>query len=263
MMSENTKTGGYTFSYTRRRAENSITIIPLHGLGGSKGYWQPIYGYPGLARCGVLVPDLVGYGDSNPAPAGFGYTMLEQAEAVKTLVDILPVEGDIVLIPHSMGGPIGVYLARLLAPRVKGIVYAEGNIDINDCFGSNAIITKYTYGEYAESAFRSSLEAARKRGASPESVGSLEKAGPATMYRSAEDLVRVSRGGTLAGELKSLGVPVLAVYGETNKGLWTSEKKAAALFPLTYIPGAGHAMMVDNPDAFYGKVEKFISELGL
>jgi len=69
--------------------------------------------------------------------------MREQAEVVKTLIDALLVEGDVVFIPHSMGDPIGIYLA----PRVRGIVYAEGNIDINDCFGSNAIITKYTYDE--------------------------------------------------------------------------------------------------------------------
>jgi len=105
------------------------------------------------------------------------------------------------------------------------------------------------------------LEAMRKRGASPESVGSLEKAVAVTMYRSADDLVRASKADTLAGELKALGVPVLAVYSEKNRGLWTSEKKAAALFPLTFISGAGHSMMVDNPDAFYGEVAKFIAEL--
>ncbi len=32
----------------------------------------------------------------------------------------------------------------------------------------------------------------------------------------------------------------------------------AALFPLVYIPGAGHMMMADNPDAFYGEVAEFI-----
>jgi pimeloyl-ACP methyl ester carboxylesterase len=77
------------------------------------------------------------------------------------------------------------------------------------------------------------------------------------MYRSSEDLVKVSKADKLVGELKALKVPTLIVYGEKNKGLWTSEKKMGERFPLLFIPGAGHIMMVDNPAAFYGEVTKF------
>jgi len=54
---------------------------------------------------------------------------------------------------------------------------------------------------------------------------------------------------------------VLVIYGEKNKGLWTSEKKMVDQFSLVYIPGAGHAMMEDNPDAFYGAVIRFVKGL--
>jgi pimeloyl-ACP methyl ester carboxylesterase len=37
--------------------------------------------------------------------------------------------------------------------------------------------------------------------------------------------------------------------------------KMAAMFPLVYTPGAGHIMMVDNPDGFYGEVVKFAKSL--
>jgi pimeloyl-ACP methyl ester carboxylesterase len=71
----------------------------------------------------------------------------------------------------------------------------------------------------------------------------------------------VSKADTLIGELKALKIPTLVVHGEKNKGIWTSEKKMAALFSLVYISGAGHMMMVENPDAFYGEVAKFIKGL--
>ncbi|MGD0804659.1 MAG: hypothetical protein ABSA11_11380 [Candidatus Bathyarchaeia archaeon] len=45
-------------------------------------------------------------------------------------------------------------LAEMLGPRVKGIVYAEGNIDFNDCFGSNLVIIKFTYEQYVNSGFK-------------------------------------------------------------------------------------------------------------
>ena len=260
MKSEAVKAGQYTLSYTYHKGKKPLTIVPIHGLGGSKDYWQPIHEYPELAAYSILIPDLVGYGDS-PAPKGFRYTMREQAEAVKKLIDALGVKGDILLIPHSMGGPIGVMLAEMLGQRVKGIVYAEGNIDFNDCFGSNLVITKFTYEEYLKTGFEKGQEAMSKRGEHPGIIASQAKAGPTTVYRSSEDLVKVSKEDTLTGRLKALKVPVLAVYGEKNRGIWTSEKKLAALFPLVFIPAAGHMMMADNPDVFYGEAATFIRGL--
>ena len=261
MKSETIKAGEYTLSYTYHKGKKPMTIIPIHGLGGSKDYWQPIHDYPELAAYSILIPDLVGFGDSQPAPKGFKYTMREQAEAVKALIDAVGVKGDILLIPHSMGGPIGIYLAELLGSRVKGNIYAEGNIDFNDCFGSNLVITKYTYDEYLKTGFQKDLDGMVKRGYTPSMMASQAMAGAVTMYRSSEDLVKVSKEDKLAGELKALKVPTLVVYGEKNEGLWTSEKKMAALFPLVYIPGAGHVMMGDNPDFFYGEIIKFIKGL--
>jgi len=261
MKSESIKTGAYKFSYTYHKGKKPLTIVPIHGLGGSKDYWQPIHNYPELVQYSILIPDLTGFGDSQPAPKSFKYTMKEQAQAVKALIDAIPIKGDILLIPHSMGGPIGIYLAELLGSRVKGIIYCEGNIDFNDCFGSNLVITNYTFDEYAKTGFNKDLEGMEKRGYPPSVVASQAKAGSTTMYRSSEDLVKVSKEDKLASELKVLNVPTVVIYGEKNKGLWTSEKKMAALFPLVYIPGAGHVMMGDNPDTFYSKVTKFIKGL--
>ncbi len=261
MKSETIMVGEFTLSYTYHQGMEPLTIVPIHGLVGSKDYWQPIHDYPELAAYSILIPDLVGYGDSKPEPKGFKYTMHEQAEAVKALIDAVSIKGDILLIPHSMGGPIGIYLAQILAQRVKGIVYAEGNIDFNDCFGSNLVITQFTYDEYLRSGFEKGLEAMRKRGEHPGIIASQAKAGAVNMYRSSEDLVKVSKTDTLAGELKALNLPPLVVYGEKNRGLWTSEKKMKELFPLVFIPGAAHIMMADNPEVFYSEVTKFIKGL--
>jgi len=193
MKSETIKVGGYSFSYTYYKGKKPMTIVPIHGLGGSKEYWQPIHDYPDLAAYSILIPDLVGFGDSQPVPKDFKYTMKEQADAVKEILEAVCVKGDILLIPHIMGGPIGIYLAELLGTRVKGIVYAEGNIDSNDCFGSNLVITKYTFDEYAKMGFKKDLEGMANRGYQPRMVESQTKAGAVTMYYSSEDLVKVSR----------------------------------------------------------------------
>jgi pimeloyl-ACP methyl ester carboxylesterase len=251
---------GVNYHYSLHEGKEPVTIVLIHGLGGSKEYLKGIMNFPELAECSVLIPDLVGFGDTK-APAGFGYTMREQAEHLADLIKALRLSGGFLLIPHSMGGPIGVYLAEMLRDRVKGVVYAEGNTDLGDCFSSNQVITEYSFDEYKASGFRKGLEATR-RGADPARIAwSQEKAGAETVYRSSLDLVKVSKEDTMARRLRDLGVPVLAVYGAKNRGLWTSEKKLAALFPLVFIPGAGHLMMVDNPDAFYGEVAAFLKRL--
>lgn len=150
--------------------------------------------------------------------------------------------------------------SQSLGPRIKGIIIAEANIDFNDCFICNQVITNFTYDKYVNS-FEEWLGEARKTDANPSWVASLAKAGPVTIYHSSEDLEKVSKEDTLAGRLTALKTPVLAIYGENNKGLWTSEKKIASLFQLVYIPKAGHEMMIDNPNAFYSDVTRFINEL--
>lgn len=261
MKSESIKVGQYNLSYTYHRGKKPLTILPIHGLGGSKDYWQLIHNYPELIHYSILVPDLVGFGDSQPPPKSFKYTMREQAAALMALINALDVKSEILLIPHSMGGPIGIFFAELLGSRVKGIVYCEGNIDFDDCFSSNLVITKYTFEEYLATGFEKGLNSMRKRGEHPSIIKSQAKAGAVTIYHSSEDLVKVSKEDKLAGELKALNVPTLAVYGEKNEGLWTSEAKMAALFPLVYMPGAGHVMMVDNPDHFYSEVARFVKGL--
>lgn len=249
-----------TFSYTYRRGSKPLTLVLVHGLGGSKEYLQGILNVADLLEFNILIPDLVGFGDT-PAPKGFTYTMQEQANAVRNLIDELNITGDMAIIAHSMGGPIGVMLAETLGNRAKAILYAEGNIDFDDCFSSNLVITRYTLEEYKAKGFAKSLDILRKQGNVGGIVSSQERAGAETIYLSSKDLVKVSSEDTLVERLTALKIPVLAIYGEMNRGKWTSEKKLGVLFPLVFIPEAGHMMMVDNPDAFYIEVAAFINKM--
>ncbi len=248
------------FSYTYRRSSKPLTLVLIHGLGGSKEYLQSILNVNALLEFNVIIPDLVGFGDT-PAPKGFTYTMQEQADAVRNLIYELNITGDIAIIAHSMGGPIGVMLAEALGNRVKAVIYAEGNIDFDDCFSSNLVITRYTFEEYKEKGFTKGLDILRRQGDVGRMVSSQGKAGAETIYWSSKNLVKVSTEDTLVKRLTDLNIPVLAIYGDMNKGKWKSEKKLEALFPLVFIPKAGHLMMVENPEAFYDEVATFIHKL--
>ncbi len=206
-----------------------------------------------------MIIDQIGYGDSSN-PGGFNYTMKEQAEMLLKMIDKLGIK-DVVLVPHSMGGPVAVELAEMMDDRVKGIVYAEGNVDFNDCFFSNWIITKHTYDEWVGGVFKGILERYRQDPKQAKYAIPFGKAKSVSTYLSSEDLVAVSKKDDIRDRLAALNVPVLAIFGEKNKGKFTSEAKMAEKFPLIFIPGAEHSMMVDNSDAYYHEIARFVKSI--
>ena len=259
---ESIRVGEFTFSYVHHRSKKSLTLVMIHGHGASNEYLRPVFNYPELVKYGILIPDLVGFGDT-PAPAWFSFKMEDQTRAVKQLMDTLAIKGDVVLLGSSMGGAIAVILAEMLGNRVKGIINAEGTIDIDDCSTPNQVIATQTYERYEATVFKQRLDELR---ADPEYawvVRSQEKAGPVSCYLSIEDYVKVAKEDTLTRRLANLNVPILAIYGEKNKGTRTSEKRLGAIkrSSVVYIPRAGHVMMLDNPDAFYDAVSEFIEKL--
>ncbi len=145
--------------------------------------------------------------------------------------------------------------------RIAGIVYAEGNIDMGDCLFSNWVISNHTYEEWIKEGFNRLIKQIMEDPEQRLRADMLQKAGPVTLYKASEDLIAVSTADTLKDRLVDLGVPVLVVFGEENRGKFTSEGKLGSVFPLAFISEAGHPMMKDNPDAFYGKVIKFIGTL--
>jgi pimeloyl-ACP methyl ester carboxylesterase len=249
---------GVVFSYYYRKG-TPVTLVFIHGLGDWKETHLRASEYPKLSKYGMLMVDQIGYGDSSH-PDGFNYTMKEQAQAIKLLMDKLGID-DVVLIPHSMGGPVAVDLAELYGSRVKGIIYAEGNVDFNDCFFSNWIITEHSYDQWVNETFPSLLERYKKNPSQVNYTVSFGKAGAISTYKSSEDLVAVSKKDDIKDRLAALKVPVLAVFGEKNRGKFTSEAKLGEAFPLVFIPDAAHSMMVDNPDAYYREIAIFLEKI--
>ena len=248
------RVGEFNFFFTYHRGTKPLTIVIIHGLGGAKEEFVKILNYPNLKEYNILIPDLVGFGDTS-APEGFGFKMVDQAQAVRQLMEALKIEGGVVLIPQSMGGPIGLLLAENIRELVKGIVWCEGVVDLGDCPSSSQLINS-SLEDWVATGY--SVVLSRLQGVLHESV---QKAGPLSIYFSAVDLVNVAKEDTTVGRLKRLGVPVLVIYGEQNKGKFESERKLGEFFPLIFIPEAGHDMMTDNPDAFYHVVANFLSQL--
>ncbi len=94
------------------------TFVLLHGLGGSHLNWAQAA--PALSALGrVLVPDLIGFGDTPRAGRGSG--LMEQRRMVSALMRALG-SGRVIVVGNSMGGAVGILTAAVDAGALDGLV---------------------------------------------------------------------------------------------------------------------------------------------
>jgi haloalkane dehalogenase len=95
-------------------------ILLVHG----NPTWSFLYRklIPWLTRSGFrcVVPDLLGYGLSEH-PAGFGFTVREQVEALSAFVQALALE-ELVVMGQDWGGPIALGVSVQTPDSIRGIV---------------------------------------------------------------------------------------------------------------------------------------------
>ena len=101
-------------------------IVFLHGNPTSSYLWRNVIPHvQGLGRC--LAPDLVGMGDSGPAPDG-GYRFADHARYLDAWFDAVGATERVTLVIHDWGSALGLHWAHRHPDRVKGIAYMEAII---------------------------------------------------------------------------------------------------------------------------------------
>ncbi|MFO0734820.1 MAG: alpha/beta hydrolase [Labilithrix sp.] len=100
------------------------TLVLLHGIPGSRGTFAAVGERLGKT-CRVVVPDLLGFGDSADAPAD--YHAEEHAEVLAQFLASLGI-ADFNLVGFDFGGPTAVRLAAKLGKRVRSLTVAATNM---------------------------------------------------------------------------------------------------------------------------------------
>jgi haloalkane dehalogenase len=103
-------------------------IVLLHGNPTSSFLWRNVV--PELVASGrVIVPDLIGQGDSEKLPASDGpgrYTLEVAYDYVDGLLETIGANENVTLVIHDWGSGIGFLWAMRHAAAVKGVAYMEG-----------------------------------------------------------------------------------------------------------------------------------------
>jgi pimeloyl-ACP methyl ester carboxylesterase len=99
-------------------------ILLLHGFPATRYLWSQVA--PRLVARGhrAIVPDLVGYGSSSPAP-GARIDLASQARWMWELLDLLQVQR-MFLVAHDVGSAAAQLMVAAAPERVRGLVILDG-----------------------------------------------------------------------------------------------------------------------------------------
>ncbi|MGW6536941.1 alpha/beta fold hydrolase [Streptomyces sp. NPDC055051] len=215
----------------------------LHGLGCTAASdFAHIAAHPALGGGRALLVDLLGYGLSD-RPADFDYRPEGQAAAVAALLDHLDLTG-VQLVGHSMGGAVALHLAAARPGRIARLVVAEPNLYAGGGAFSRPV-ARQSEEEFVRGGFARMLALADRA----DYAARLRLADPRAVHRSAVALVEggdPEPGDVLAG----LTMPRAFLVGEKSLPDAAAARAAAMGVPVLEVPGAGHNMMLDNPDGF-------------
>ncbi len=235
-------------------------FVYLAGLAGAATAIFP-RAIVGSALCArpTLLPDFLGAGFSDK-PEDFGYSVEEHARAVAWLLDQLAWQGCTV-IGHSMGGAVAIMLADERPDLVQRLVLAEANLDAGGGILSTSVAAA-SEQEFVAAGYPALLDATRQRITAEDrslgvALGMWQIAAPHAFHRSAVSLVAGTQP-SWRERLYALTIPRQYIFGELSLPDPDLEVLPAHGIQTAIVAGAGHGMMVENPDGFAAAVLDFV-----
>jgi pimeloyl-ACP methyl ester carboxylesterase len=214
----------------------------------------------------VVLPDLIGFGDSTRSDDIEELWTEAQADALEALLDELRVE-NFSLAVHDYGGPVGLALLQRDQSRVSRLVIGASNLfaDTPIPFPLSGIFLPVVGGVWSRLLFSKPALGAmvrfgsRGKANSRKALGDGEQARAiATIFGSALRELE-ARYAPVQQFLSEITVPTEVLWG-TKDPFFSAEqgKRTAREIPgasLTLLEGAGHFLPEERPEAYVAAIE--------
>jgi pimeloyl-ACP methyl ester carboxylesterase len=250
-------------------------LLLVHGLGGAASNWTELV--PLLsARHRLLVPDLPGHGGSTALPAVSGLDpFADRVALVAEREQMLPAP----VVGHSLGGMVVLRLALRRPTDVSALVLAgAAGLSIGNVWGRQ-LLSNFTAvrpgrlaGRYRSWVSRSPLLRRLVFGfvSVADPVGLTDQAvegflGAQLLHTDVDSAWQALRADDPRQELEGIQCPVLVLWGAEDAQLplgdafeYTRRLRAR----LRVIPGCGHLLIAERPEACTDAIERFLGDGG-
>jgi pimeloyl-ACP methyl ester carboxylesterase len=230
-------------------------LVFIHGWSCDSNYWRdqvPAF----RQKYTVVTVDLAGHGGTDANRSD--WSMANYGRDVATAVATVP-NRQLILVGHSMGGPVAIEAARLLGDRVIGIIGVDTFRSIGAPVPSAAqldaavkpfeanfightrdVVTKYFFAP----------------GANPQLVQKVAYDMSLSPPKVAVPSMRAVMGYDFNAPLKEIRVPVVAINSDLGEPLNELRiRKVLPKFRAAIIPGVGHFLMMEDPARFNPALE--------
>jgi 2-succinyl-6-hydroxy-2,4-cyclohexadiene-1-carboxylate synthase len=246
-------------------------LLLLHGFTGSAASWVPLTDSLPPQFC-TIAPDLIGHGRSDSPPDSARYRMEHCVVDLLAVLDALEIERADVL-GYSMGGRVALHLAAAAPDRVGMLVLESSSPGIAGAAERQARIAADQ--ALADMIEREGLAAFVDRWEHLPLFASQSALPEDTRARLHDQRLRNSPIG-LANSLRGMGagrqeslwerlaglvVPTLLLAGELDAKYRALAGEMLALLPnarAVLVPGAGHTVHLEQPQAFAQNVLEFL-----
>jgi pimeloyl-ACP methyl ester carboxylesterase len=244
---------GHRIAYRLKR-DGAESFVFIHGMGASRNSFDRCFAMEAFRGYTLAALDLPGCGESS-RPHDFSYSVQDQADLVVKWIRGLEL-ARIILIGHSMGGVISLYLTEALGTRVKAFFNLEGNLTRQNCVFSGKVASGSCedFESKGFDEFRSILSETIQKDPSPglkNYYHNISKSYPRALYLSSVSLVKESCQGNLDQRFLALPVKKWYVFGQHSINRSNRSFLDANKIPYFVVPESGHFMMDDQPNLFY------------
>ena len=261
-------TGGPALRYTVHEpataSMNRPIVVLIHGWSCDSSYWEAQV--PSLrSRYRVVTLDLAGHGGSSADRND--WSMRAFGEDVRRVVDAVDAHSPLVLVGHSMGGPVAVEAARQLGRRVRAVIGVDTFSTIGlprppatetaariafferDFAGATRLFVTRTF-------FRTDADPALR-----ERIAADMAAGDPRVGVAAVQGLNDWDGATAMAELP---VPIIAINADLAPTDADRIRRNVPRFELVVMPRSGHFLMMEDPARFnpllLEQLERFVAE---
>ena len=236
-------------------------LVFIHGWSCDSNYWREQVG-PFSRKYTLVMVDLAGHGGTDGNRSD--WTIARFGGDVAAAVATIP-NKQIILVGHSMGGPVAIEAARLLKGRVIGII----GVDTFKSIGApapgkaqvNAVIKPFE-ADFIGETRKLVTEHLFVKGANPQLAQKIAYDMSLSPPRVGVASLRAVLEYDFTQPLKDIAVPIVAINSDLGEPMNEARiRKVLPKFRAVTLAGDGHFLMMEDPQRFNPALEAEVAAL--